>query len=93
MFCDDQSGEATERDGVHSAKVGILSPHWIVIEDVRASEGAEHDKDAQERKKKPAPTKETASEGEEEVEHLFDRERPEDVPAWLGGNRFGIQED
>ena len=60
----------------------MVEPDGVVVEGGGAGEGAGEDEGGEREEQEAATAKETAGKRKEEVEHLLNGERPEDVPAW-----------
>src|ERR1700761_723981 len=93
---DEERREAAERDAGHAGKIRVLCLQ-IVLCPHNASEGTEREQGEGECDPGPAAYASTAKENEaderkEEVERLFDRERPEHGPAgWKVGVARGFE--
>ena len=78
---EEDGGEAAEGDAIHATEVGVLLPDFVGVEAVCAEEGAGDDEEQQHGHEEAHAAEGAGDEGEEEIEHLFDRERPENVPV------------
>src|SRR5579862_690534 len=75
-----QRREAAESDGVHSSQIGIFTPDFAPMREHRPGKGSEQNEGAQNRDEEFRTPEKARHQREEEIEHFFDRKRPQNIP-------------
>ena len=78
---EEESGEAAEGDGVHSPEIGVFLPGFVAVGPGGASERTEDHESEQQDDEELSAAEEAREDGEEEIEHFLDGERPQNIPV------------
>src|SRR5579863_1928845 len=76
-----QRSQTAKRDRIHTAKIGIILPDVVVACENGPCERPEDDEHEEKCNEETNSAEQPRRERKEEIEHLFDRKRPEDVPV------------
>ena len=74
-------GETPQRDRIHPAKIRVFLPNRIAMRPDRAREWTQRNEGEEKRDKPFRPPEQNASERKEKIKHLFDRQRPQNIPV------------